>query len=81
MHGTLDDKRRAPAYAARVERDAAAGDESRALSSALEWTKLSRREFFDVIGDPIFSMKKTRVRSLRCPRRPPPSRTAAAEQG
>jgi len=58
MHGSLNDMRAvAPAaYCERVESDPLYGDESRALQGVLEWTRMSREEYFNTVREPIFSV-------------------------
>ena len=61
MHGSIEDMQRvAPAkYCERVLADEVWGDESRALTSVLEWIKLTPQQFFDTIKSPIFEVKQT----------------------
>ena len=60
MHGSIDDmKRIAPRkYSERVLADELGADESRALQSVLEWTQMSRQNFFELIGLPIFEVRR-----------------------
>ncbi len=58
MHGSIDDMKRIapPRYSERVLADELGADESRALQSVLEWTQMSRRNFFELISSPIFEV-------------------------
>lgn len=59
MHGPLDEVARvAPdTYMRQLFSTQPGGDEERALNSVLEWVRMPREEFYDIIRDPIFGVR------------------------